>query len=107
MSQSIQASAPSRMGDPELAGCQASSANLSPPFIANARHTDSCSAPRMLTQNAPESRNFGHDEELLSGMNATSGGASDTHGNDPTPPPPRLPPAALPGGTAPPAGEGP
>src|SRR3954449_7550003 len=78
MSQSIQASAPSRIGDPELAGCHASSANLSPPFIANARHTDSCSAPRMLTQNAPESRNFGHDDDDLSGMNATSGGRSDT-----------------------------
>src|SRR4051794_41984739 len=74
MSQSIQASAPSRIGDPELAACQASSANLSPPFIANARHTDTCSAPRMLTQKAPEPRNFGHDIEVLSGMIATSGG---------------------------------
>src|SRR5881398_864760 len=78
MSQSIQASTPSRIGEPELAGRQESSANLSPPFIANARHTDSCSAPRMLTQNDPESRNFGHDDELLSGMNATRGGSRDT-----------------------------
>src|SRR3954469_11915725 len=84
MSQSIQASAPSRIGDPELAGRQESSANLSPPFIANARHTDSCSAPRMLTQNDPESRNFGQLDEPLSGMKATSGGLSDTELNEPT-----------------------
>src|SRR3954453_5283995 len=95
MSQSIHASAPSRIGDPELAGCQARSANLSPPFIANARQTDSCSAPRMLTQNDPESRNFGHDDELLSGMNATSGGSSDTDENDPTAIPAGLPSASL------------
>src|SRR4051794_32638707 len=107
MSQSIQASAPSRMGDPELAGCQASSANLSPPFIANARHTDSCSAPRMLTQNAPESRNFGHDDDDLSGMNATSGGSSDTEEKEPTAIPAALPSASIPGTTATPPGEGP
>src|SRR3954447_8502453 len=100
MSQSIQASAPSRMGDPELAGCHASSANLSPPFIANARHTDSCSAPRMFTQNAPESRNFGHDDDDLSGMNATSGGSSDTDEKGPTHTPAAVPAAVLPGADA-------
>src|SRR3954451_9251753 len=105
MSQSIQASAPSRMGDPELAGCHASSANLSPPFIANARHTDSCSAPRMFTQNAPESRNFGHDDDDLSGMNATSGGSSDTDENDPTAMPAALPSLSTPVTTATPVGK--
>src|SRR3954464_2952889 len=105
MSQSIHASAPSRIGDPELAGCHASSANLSPPFIAKARHTDSCSAPRMLTQNAPESRNFGHDDELLSGMKATSGGSSDTEENDPTAMPAGLPSASTPVTTATPVGK--
>src|SRR3954453_24268607 len=96
MSQSIHASAPSRIGDPELAGCQARSANLSPPFIANARQTDSCSAPRMLTQNAPESRNFGHDDDDLSGMNATSGGSSATEEKDPRPIPGAFPRAPIP-----------
>src|SRR3954453_11641285 len=105
MSQSIQDSAPSRIGDPELAACHASSANLSPPFIANDRHTDSCSAPRMLTQKAPESRNLGHDDELLSGMNATSGGSSDTDGKEPTGIPPGLPPASTPVTTATPVGK--
>src|SRR3954453_23208543 len=105
MSQSIHASAPSRMGDPELAGCQASSANLSPPFIANARHTDSCSAPRMLTQNAPESRNFGHDDDDLSGMNATSGGSSDTEEKEPTAIPAAWPSGPMPVAARTPGGE--
>src|SRR4051794_41786330 len=107
MSQSIQASAPSRIGEPELAGCHASSANLSPPFIAKARHTDSCSAPRMLTQNAPESRNFGQLDDDRSGMNATSGGAGGTDEKDPPPPPPRPPPASRPLTPPPPPREGP
>src|SRR3954467_14508326 len=105
MSQSIQASAPSRMGDPELAGRPRASANLAPPFIANPRPTDSCSAPRMFTQNAPESRNFGHDDDDLSGMNATSGGASDTEENDPTAIPAALPSASMPVTTATPVGK--
>src|SRR3954466_731762 len=84
MSQSTHARTPSRMGDPEPAGRHDSSANLSPPRIAKARHTDSCSAPRMLTQNDPESLNRGQLDELLSGMNATSGGSSETEVNDPT-----------------------
>src|SRR3954449_10789209 len=96
MSQSIQASAPSRIGDPELAACQASSANLSPPFIAKTRHTDSCSAPRMLTQKAPESRNFGQLDDDRSGMNATSGGSSDTDENEPTAMPAGAPSASIP-----------
>src|SRR3954451_11958952 len=107
MSQSIQASAPSRIGDPELAGCHASSANLSPPFIANARHTDSCSAPRMLTQNAPESRNFGHDDDDLSGMNATSGGSSDPQEKAPGAMPAALPRTSIPVTTATPVGNRP
>src|SRR3954468_19651092 len=105
MSQSIHASAPWRIGDPELAGRHASSANLSPPFIANARQTDSCSAPRMLTQNAPEPRNFGHEDELLSGMNATRGGSSDTEEKDPTAMPAGLPSASMPVTTATPVGK--
>src|SRR3954453_4212067 len=105
MSQSIQDSAPSRIGDPELAACHASSANLSPPFIANARHTDSCSAPRMLTQKAPESRNLGHDDELLSGMNATRGGSSATDENDPPAIPAGLPSPSTPVTTATPVGK--
>src|SRR4051794_41354982 len=96
MSQSIHASTPSRIGEPDPAGRHDSSANLSPPFIAKARHTDSCSAPRMLTQNAPESRNFGQLDDDRSGMNATSGGAGDTGGKDPPPLPPRPPPAPAP-----------
>src|SRR6202044_3751574 len=83
MSQSIQASTPSRTGEPEPAGCHDSSANLSPPLTANVRQTDSWSEPRMLTQKWPESRNFGQLLELLSGMNATSGGSSETELNDP------------------------
>src|SRR5437868_8214861 len=105
MSQSIQARAPSRIGEPDDAGCHASSANLSPPFLATARHTDSCSAPRMLTQNAPESRNFGHDDELLSGMNATSGGSSETDVNEPTAMPAGLPSGSTPVTTATPVGK--
>src|SRR5438045_9169376 len=107
MSQSIQASAPSRIGDPELAGRHASSANLSPPFIANARHTDSCSAPRMLTQNEPESRNFGQLVELRSGMNATSGGSSETDVKDPAALPAGCPSGSHPVTTATPAAKGP
>src|SRR4051794_41530335 len=107
MSQSIQARTPSRIGDPELAGRHASSANLSPPFSAKARQTDSCSAPRMLTQNAPDSRNFGHDDELLSGMNATSGGASGTDGDEPTAHPPGVSPAAVAVAAGAPGREGP
>src|SRR5690349_2708294 len=104
-SQSIHANAPSRIGDPDDAGCHDNSANLSPPFIAKARHTDSCSAPRMLTQNAPESRNFGQLDEDLSGMNATSGGSSDTEVKDPTAMPAGLPSASIPVTTATPVGK--
>src|SRR4051794_15170237 len=41
----------------------------------------------MLTQNEPESRIRGQLDDFLSGMNATSGGASGTHQKEPTPPP--------------------
>src|SRR3954471_11393743 len=104
MSQSIHASTPSRIGEPDAAARHDSSANLSPPFIAKARHTDSCSAPRMLTQNAPESRNFGQLEDDRSGMNATSGGSSDTDENDPTAIPAGRPSPSMPVTTATPVG---
>src|SRR3954469_3031788 len=84
MSQSIHARTPSRIGAPDPAGVQVRSANLSPPRIANVRHTDSCSAPRMLTQNDPDSRIRGQLVDDRSGRNATSGGSSDTDVNDPT-----------------------
>src|SRR4051794_41928825 len=105
MSQSIHASTPSRIGEPDPAGRHDSSANLSPPFIAKTRQTDSCSAPRMLTQKAPESRNFGQLDDDRSGMNATSGGASDTDENEATPTPAGAPSPALPGPPTTPRGE--
>src|SRR5436305_14928807 len=100
MSQSIQARTPSRIGDPELAARQVRSANLSPPLAANARQTDSWSAPRMLTQNAPESRSRGQLVDDRSGMNATSGGSSGTGADEPTAPPARPPSAAATGTVA-------
>src|SRR5690242_5470304 len=96
MSQSIHARTPSIRGDPEPAGCHVSSANLSPPLLANVRQIDSWSAPRMLTQNDPLSRNFGQDDDFLSGMNATSGGSNDTDENDSTASPAGLPSASIP-----------
>ena len=57
---------------------------MSSAFEENARQTASWSSARMFTQNAPESRNFGQLDDDLSGMNATSGGSSDTDVNDPT-----------------------
>src|ERR1700759_5622585 len=96
MSQSIHARTPSRIGEPDPAGCHDSSANLSPPLTAKVRQTDSWSDPRMLTQKCPESRNRGQLLELLSGMNATSGGSRETELNDPIALPAGLPSASIP-----------
>ena len=92
-------------GAPDPAGSQMRSANLSPPLPAKVRQIDSCSAPRMLTQNDPLSRNFGHDVDFLSGMNATSGGSSDTDENEPTARPAGLPSLVIPVTTATPVGK--
>src|ERR1700684_513660 len=105
MSQSIQASTPSRIGDPEPAGCHGRSANLSPPLTAKVRQTDSWSDPRMLTQKWPESRILGQLLDALSGMNATNGGSSDTELNEPIASPDGWRSASIPVITATPVGK--
>src|SRR5688500_18068777 len=84
MSQSIQATTPSRSGEPDPAFFHDSSANLSPPLTANVRQIDSCSEPRMFTQKEPASSMRGQLDDDLSGRKATSGGSSETDVNDPT-----------------------
>jgi hypothetical protein len=76
MSQSIHATTPSRIGEPEPAGRQPRPANLSAPFVANARHTGSWSAESTLTQKEPEARIWGKLEDPLSGKKASSGGTA-------------------------------
>ena len=84
VSQSIQATAPSMMGEPLGAGVQLTPEYLSPPRAANWRHSCSWSAPRMLTQNLPAWRNLAQLPEFDAGRKATSGGSSETLVNEPT-----------------------
>src|SRR4051794_29765056 len=84
MSQSIHATTPSMSGEPDPAGRHGTPANLSGVFDENWRHSNSCSAARMLTQNELLWRIFGQLVDFLSGMNATRGGSSDSDVNDPT-----------------------
>src|SRR5580692_8690096 len=83
MSQSIQATQPCRIGEPEPARRNSCPENLSPPLAAKRLQTDSWSAPRMLTQKAPARSTFGQLVDDLSGKNATIGGSSDTDVNEP------------------------
>src|SRR5438270_135004 len=76
MSQSIHASTSARRGEPELAGCQPSPANLSSVFDENCRHAASWSSASTLTQNTPASRIDGHDEDDLPAQKPTSAGSS-------------------------------
>src|SRR5680860_1780237 len=84
ISQSIQATTPSRMGEPEEAGVHASPAKRSVLFIANALHTETWSAASTFTQNEPASRRARKLVDFLSGKNVTSGGSRDTDAKDPT-----------------------
>jgi hypothetical protein len=107
MSQSIQATTPSRIGDPEPAGRHASPANLSAPFVANARHTGSWLAESTFTQKEPEARILGKLEDPLSGKKASSGGTSDTDVNEPTAIPAGRPCGSIPVTTTTPVGNRP
>ncbi|MDT7641522.1 MAG: hypothetical protein QOC83_5810 [Pseudonocardiales bacterium] len=71
-----------QLADP--AGDQATPANLSPPRVAKARQTSSCSSASTLTQKLLAVRIFGKLVDERSGRNATSGGSSDTEVNVPT-----------------------
>src|ERR1700728_1819910 len=83
MSQSIQATQPCRIGEPEPAERNFCPEHLSPPLAAKRLHTDSWSAPRMLTQKEPARSTFGQLVDDLSGKKATIGGSSDTDANEP------------------------
>ena len=72
MEQSIQATTPSRTGDPVTPARHPTDWYLSPPRLAKARQTSSWSAARTLTQKAPDTSIFGHDDEPLSGRKPTS-----------------------------------
>src|SRR5215212_9765830 len=91
MSQSIQASTPSSLGEPEDAGVQPSPANLSSALDENARQTASWSSARMFTQNAPAERMAGHDVDDLPAQNPTSGGSREIEKKEPTANPPGRP----------------
>src|ERR1700679_4314862 len=84
MSQSIQATTASRIGEPLDAARQPTLAYLSAPRVANARQTSSWSSARTLTQNDPVSRIVGKLVDDRSGRNATRGGSSETEVNEPT-----------------------
>src|SRR6202043_2476914 len=83
-SQSIQASAPSRMGAPDGAGCQGTPANLSPPETANWRLSSWWLACRTLMQKLLAAAIFGQLVDVLAGSTATSWGSSETERNEPT-----------------------
>ena len=65
MAQSIQASTPSKIGEPDSDAFQPMPLNLSSPLVAKARHTSSWSAPRTLTQKLPEPAMRDHDPDVL------------------------------------------
>src|ERR687890_2133267 len=90
-SQSIHATTPSRIGEPDPAARVSRPSNLSSAFDAKRRHRCSWSALRMLTQNRPARSILGQLVELLSGKKAMSGGSSETEVNDPTTKPAREP----------------
>src|ERR1700741_1093858 len=83
-SQSIQASAPSRMGAPEGAGRHGTPANLSLPETANLRQRSCWLAARMLMQKLLAAAIFGQLVDVLAGSTATSCGSSETDMNEPT-----------------------
>jgi hypothetical protein len=91
-SQSIQASAPSRMGAPDGAGCHGTPANLSPPETANRRHRSWWLACSTLMQKLLAAAIFGQLVEVLAGRTATSCGSSETERNEPTDSPAGVPP---------------
>src|SRR5580704_9630901 len=85
MSQSIQATTSSRIGEPPGEACHGTPAKrFAPVPTAKERHTASWSAARTLTQNLPISRMCGNVEDFLAGRNATSGGSRETEVNEPT-----------------------
>lgn len=83
MRQSTQAGTESSSGDPVAgAASYVTPANLSAPLTANWRHSAPCSAPRMLTQNAPAWAMRGQVVEVRATMKATSGGSRESEAND-------------------------
>ena len=81
--QSIQATAPSRIGEPPGPRVHSSSANFSPPETAKRRASSACASERTLTQKRPVARIAGQLVEVSAGLTAISGGSSETDMKEP------------------------
>ena len=77
--QSIQATAPSRIGEPEGPCRHCRSANLSPPEAAKRRATSAWCSLSTFTQKRPVARIGGQLVDVREGQTATRGGSSDRH----------------------------
>lgn len=83
MRQSTQAGTEASSGDPVAGAARyVTPANLSAPLTANPRHNALCSAPRMLTQNAPARAMRGQVVDVRATMKVTSGGSRESEAND-------------------------
>src|SRR3954452_14009755 len=84
VSQSIQAMAPSMIGDPLMPACHdTSTKRSSTPFLAKRQQAAPWWAPSTLTQNLPKGAIAAHVSLIFCGKNPTSGGSSETDVNDP------------------------
>src|SRR3954462_3379757 len=81
-SPSIQATTPSRTGEPWALGDQDTPANLSTPERAKFCETASCPSASTFTQNRPIARSAGQVCDVRAGANATKGGSRDSELND-------------------------
>ncbi|GMA94639.1 hypothetical protein GCM10025881_14630 [Pseudolysinimonas kribbensis] len=91
MSQSIHATTPSRIGDPDAARRHSTSANLSAPLFTNWRTKGSWVRLSTLTQNDAERLSVAKVCERSSPKNETSGGSTETELKEPTTIPRRSP----------------